>query len=109
MEDKYKNDYDDPYRMLAANIAIDYNIEGVSRMLNDKDFIRQIVQAEVRNNLDIPGPFSDCVTTELISEKQRVLYRDALNQLGLFFYHQLDIPRFREEIRKFYRECGIDL
>lgn len=109
MEDKYKNDYDNPYRMLVTNIAIDFNIENVRRMLNDKDYIRQIVQAEVRDNMDIPGPFSDCVTTELISEKQRVLYRDALNQLGLFFFNQLDIKRFRDELRKFYNECGIEL
>lgn len=78
-------------------------------MMADKDYIRQIVQAEVRDNLDIPGIFSDCITTELISEKQKVLYRDALNQLGLFFYNQLDIPRLRSEIRQFYEECGIEL
>lgn len=109
MEDKYKNRYDDPYRILACNVCVQNNIENVRRMLADKDYIRQIVQAEVRDNLDIPGIFSDCITTELISEKQKVLYRDALNQLGLFFYNQLDIPRLRSEIRQFYEECGIDL
>lgn len=105
----YKNDCDNPYKFLASGIAIKYNVNLVKRMLCDKDYIRQIVQAEVRDNIDIPGMFTDCVTTELISEKQKVLYRDALNQLGLFFFHQLDIDRFRKELREFYKEFGIDL
>lgn len=105
----YKNDCDNPYKFLASGIAIKYNINLVKRMLVDKDYIRQIVQAEVRDNIDIPGMFTDCVVTELISEKQKVLYRDALNQLGLFFFHQLDIARLREELRNFYDEFGIDL
>lgn len=106
---EYRNECDDPYKILASNIAIGFNVECVKRMLNDKDYIRQIVQSEVRNRIDIPGIFSDCVTTELISEKQKVLYRDALNRLGMFFYEQLDIPRFRNELRLFYKDCGIDL
>lgn len=107
--DKYKNECDDPYKILACNIAASFNVEHVKRMLSDRDFIRQIIQAEVRANLDIPGIFSDCVTTELISEKQKVSYRDALNQLGLFFYQQLDIDRLRRELRRFYEDCGVDL
>ena len=105
----YKNDCDNPYKFLASGIAIKYNINLVKRMLVDKDYIRQIVQAEVRDNIDIPGMFTDCVVTELISEKQKVLYRDALNQLGLFFFHQLDVARLREELRNFYDEFGIEL
>lgn len=109
MEDKYKNEYDDPYKMLACSIAVRFNYESCRRMMSDKDYIRQIIQAEVRDNIDIPGPFSDCITTELISEKQRVLYRDALNQLGLFFYKTLDTDRFRRELKAFYEQCGLDL
>jgi hypothetical protein len=78
-------------------------------MLVDKDYIRQVIQAEVRDNIDIPGMFVDCIVTELISEKQKILYRDALNQLGLFFFHQLDVARLRDEIRKFYEEFDIEL
>lgn len=105
----YKNECDDPYKFLASGIAIKYNANLVKRMLADKDYIRQIIQAEVRENIDIPGLFTDCITTELISEKQRVLYRDALNELGLFFFRQLDIDRFRSELKKFYEEFKIDL
>lgn len=106
---EYKNEYDNPYRILASGIAIKYNINLVKRMLIDKDYIRQIIQAEVRDGIDIPGMFADCIITELISEKQKVLYRNALNELGLFFYEQLDIPRLRSEIRRFYEEFGIDI
>jgi hypothetical protein len=109
MESKYKHEYDDPYRFLASGIAVRYNIERVKRMLSDKDYIRQIVQEEVRDNIDIPGMFADCIVTELISEKQKVLYRNALNELGLFFYQQLDIPRLRREIVQFYTDFGIEL
>lgn len=105
----YKNECDDPYKFLASGIAIRYNTNLVKRMLVDKDYIRQVIQAEVRDNIDIPGMFVDCIVTELISEKQKILYRDALNQLGLFFFHQLDVARLRDEIRKFYKEFDIEL
>lgn len=109
MEDKYRNSYDDPYKILAASLAARLNINCAKRILSDRDYIRQLVQEEVRESLDVPGVFCDCVVTELISEKQKVLYRDALNQLGLFFFHQLDVARLRDELRKFYKEFGIEL
>lgn len=109
MGKKYKNEYDDPYKILAANIAASYTVSNIKRMLSEKDYIRQIVQSEVREDIDIPGVFCDCITTELISEKQKVLYREALNELGLFFYHQLDVARLRDELKAFLDECGIDL
>lgn len=105
----YKNDCDDPYKILAANIAAKFSLANVQRMLSERDYIRQLIQAEVRDNADAPGIFCDCVTTELISEKQKVLYREALNTLGLFFYNQLNIDRLRSELRKFFDDCNIDL
>lgn len=109
MEEKYRIDCDDPYKILAANIAANFSLANIRRMLSEKDYLRQLIQAEVRENADTPGIFCDCVTTELISEKQKVLYREALNNLGLFFFHQLDVNRLRNEIRSFFDECGIEL
>lgn len=103
------NAYDDSYKMLASAIAVNYNVENAKRMLADKDYIRQIIQAEVRENIDISGPFSDCVVTGLIHNKQKVLYRNALNALGFFLYKQLDIDRFRDELRKFYLDMEIEI
>ena len=105
----YKNEYDDPYKILVANIAAKYSLANVRRMMSEKDYIRQLVQTEVRENTDTPGIFCDCVTTELISEKQKVKYREALNVLGYFFYQQLDINRLRNELKKFFSDCGIEL
>lgn len=109
MEEKYHIDCDDPYKILAANIAATFSLANIRRMLSEKDYLRQLIQAEVRENADTPGVFCDCVTTELISEKQKVLYREALNNLGLFFYQQLDIQRLRNELRKFFADCEIEL
>lgn len=109
MEEKYRNDCDDPYKILASNIAAKYSIANIQRMLSERDYIRQLIQSEVRDNIDVPGIFCDCVTTELISEKQKVLYREALNQMGFFFYEQLDVNRLRNELRNFFNECGIEL
>jgi len=109
MEEKYLHNYDNPYRMLAASIAIRLSTPDAKRILKDSSYVKQLVLAEVRDNIDIPGMFADCVTTELLSESQKVLYRTALNELGLFFYKQLDLPRLRSEIRKFYEELGISL
>lgn len=109
MDKNYKNEYDNPYRMLAASIATRYGVSDAQRILLDRDYIRQAIQSEVRNNIDVPGDFCDCITTELISNKQKVLYRSALNELGLFFFNQLDIPRLRKELIRFYQDCGIDI
>lgn len=109
MDKDYRYEFDNPYRMLAAGIATKMSVNDAKRIIADRDFIRQLVQAEVRENMDVPGIFTDCIATELISERKKVLYRDALNKLGLFFYEQLDIPRMREELRRFYKEFGIEL
>lgn len=108
MEESYKHEYDNPYRMLAASIAVRLNLEEAKRVMSDTDYLRQLIQQEVRENIDIPGMFTDCIITELISTKQKVKYRTALNELGLFFFKQLDIARLRKELKKFYSEFGID-
>lgn len=109
MEKEYKNNYDNPYRMLAAGIVSHSNVAIIKRVLTDKDYVRQLVQEEVRENIDIPGMFADCITTQLISDRQKVLYKSALNQLGLFFFEQLDVDRLRQELRRFCAEFGIEL
>jgi hypothetical protein len=77
--------------------------------MTDNSYIKQLVQAEVRDGMDIPGKFCDCIITELISDRNKVLYRTALNELGTFFFKQLDIPRLRAEIRKCHSEFGMDI
>lgn len=109
MENKYLHNYDNPYRMLAATITITMPNSEIKRIMTDSSYIKQIVQAEVRDNIDISGKFCDCITTELIADRNKVIYRTALNELGTFFFKQLDIPRLRNEIKKFHDEMGLSI
>lgn len=109
MEKNYNHNYNNPYRLLAATISVRLSRSEVKRLMVDNNYIKKLVLSEVRDNIDIPGKFCDCVTTELITESQKVMYRTALNKLGMFFFEQLDIPRLREEIRKYHDEMGLQL
>ena len=109
MEDKYSHNYDNPYRMLATTITISCTPTEVKRIMSDNSYIKQLIQSEVRDGIDIAGKFCDCITTELISDRNKVIYRTALNELGTFFFKQLDIPRLRAEIRKFHEEMGLTI
>ena len=109
MEGKYLHNYDNPYRMLAAVITITMNSTEIKRIMSDSSYIKQLIQAEVRDGIDISGKFCDCITTELIADRNKVIYRTALNDLGTFFFKQLDIPRLRNEIKKFHEEMGLSI
>lgn len=109
MEGKYSHDCDNPYRMLAATITITCTPAEVRRIMSDSSYIKQLVQAEVRDRIDISGKFCDCITTELIADRNKVVYRTALNELGTFFFKQLDVPRLRAEIKRFHQDIGLDL
>lgn len=109
MEGKYLHNYDNPYRMLAAVITITSNATEIKRIMSDSSYIKQLIQAEVRDSIDISGKFCDCITTELIADRNKVIYRTALNDLGTFFFKQLDIPRLRNEIKKFHEEMGLSI
>lgn len=108
-EKNYSHNYDNPYRMLAATITIACTPSEIKRILSDSSYIKQVIQAEVRDGIDISGKFCDCIITELIADRNKVLYRTALNELGTFFFKQLDIPRLRNEIRKFHEELGLTI
>lgn len=109
MEKSYSHNYNNPYRILAASISVQYSPSEVKRFMSDSAFIKKVVLAEVRDSIDIPGKFCDCVITELVTDSKKVMYRTALNKLGMFFFEQLDIPRLREEIRKYHEEMGLKL
>ena len=95
--------------MLAAVITITMNSTEIKRIMSDSSYIKQLIQAEVRDGIDISGKFCDCITTELIADRNKVIYRTALNDLGTFFFKQLDIPRLRNEIKKFHEEMGLSI
>ena len=107
--ESYNHNYNNPYRILAATISTHSTPIELKRIMTDTSYIKKLVLAEVRDNIDIPGKFCDCVTTELITDSEKVLYRTALNELGLFFFKKLDVPRLRAEIRKFHEEMEVPL
>lgn len=109
MEKSYNHNYNNPYRLLAASISVRFAPSEIKRLMSDNNYVKKLVLAEVRDNIDIPGKFCDCVITELVTDSKKVMYRTALNKLGLFFFEQLDIARLREEIRRYHEEMGLDL
>lgn len=109
MDKEYSHNYNNPYRLLAATISVRFTPTEIKRIMNDSSYIKKLVLAEVRDNIDLPGKFCDCVTTELVTDSKKVMYRTALNKLGMFFFEQLDIPRLRNEIRKYHEEMDLFL
>lgn len=103
----FKQPYDDPYRVLAARIVSIYNDHEIKRILESSPYIKSLILNEARL-MDIKGCFLDCIDQEVISN-DRVRKKNAhLKRLGEFYYSELDIPRLRNEIKKFIAELESD-
>ena len=105
-EEKCVANIDDPYRRLAYIIVCRNDPITVKRYLKDYKFVRRAVVREAKE-LDLSGPFLDCLAVVLKGEDER---GDVLRQLGVlggFFYRKLDLPRLRAEIRSVSQELGI--
>ena len=105
----FNQPYDNPYRILALHLASTLSLHSLKRVMHDTNFIRSLVLSETRQ-VDLSGPFLDCVDQEIISNDNVRMKNAALKSLGEFYYSNLDVPRLREELRKFVvDECGIDI
>lgn len=102
----YKHESDDPYKILAYNIMVEYPTPIVKRFLRDNKFIRRTVIREVRGQ-DFSGYFLDCLFVSIFEGKKRMDLMRQLNQLGIFLYRNLDLQRLRKEIRGAYEEMGM--
>lgn len=101
-------EYDDPYRVLAAHIVSVFSVVAVKRVLTSSSFIKSLIIHEAKT-MDIGGAFLDCVDQEIIAN-DRVRGKNArLKMLGEYYYSELDIDRLRKEIRRFAEELGVDL
>ena len=101
-------EYDDPYRVLAAHIVSVFSVIAVKRVLTSSSFIKSLIIHEAKT-MDIGGAFLDCVDQEIIAN-DRVRGKNArLKMLGEYYYSELDIDRLRKEIRRFAEELGVDL
>lgn len=103
-----RQEYDDPYRVLAAHIVSVFSVVAVKRVLTSSSFIKSLIIHEAKT-MDIGGAFLDCVDQEIIAN-DRVRGKNArLKMLGEYYYSELDIDRLRKEIRRFAEELGVDL
>ena len=102
----YKHQSDDPYKLLAYKIMVEYNIPTVKRILRDNKFVRRAIIREVRSQ-DFNGDFLDCLFVAIFEDKRRMDLMRQLNSLGLFLYKELDLSRLRREIRTAFEEMGM--
>lgn len=100
-----KHDYDDPYNFLALYLISTSRPYDIERILTDKKYIFRLLDKEVRQ-LDLGGPFIDCVTEEILVNKKRMQLMHKLDSLAGFYFEQLDIDRLRTTIVKYLNEYG---
>lgn len=104
----YQREYDDPYKLLADNLATSYGVLEIALMLKDNECLKRKVYREIRN-LDYAGPFLDCVITDLYSQKRRMEFMRALDCIGLYVFNNLNLKRLREELYSSALELGHDV
>lgn len=102
------NDYDDPYKLLAATIVGSYRPADVARLLGDDVFLLTQIDKEVREQ-DFQGHFLDCIIEDILSKKQRMEYMSHLDELAKYYYQKIDKDRLRKEILALLRACGIEV
>lgn len=101
-------EYDDPYKLLADYLVVNYGPVDVALMLRDDECILRKVKREIRNQ-DFRGPFTDCVITEIYRNKERMELMHALDVVGRYLFSKLDLDRLRNEMREVCNDLGIFL
>lgn len=101
-------EYDDPYRVLAAHIVSVFSAQNIKRIMTNQAYIKSLVVYEAKT-MDLGGAFIDCVDQEIISNDMIRKKNTFLKQLGEFYFSELDIERLRKEIRRFAGELGVSL
>lgn len=102
----HKEKFDDEYKILAYSIIVNYPPETVRRLMKDTKFLRREIIREVRGQ-DFRGYFVDCLFVSICENKKRMKLMRQLDQLGRFFYSNLDLGRMRKEVRNAYESLGL--
>lgn len=103
---KVGNPYDDQYVMLAHHILSIYNSAEIRRMLTDDDFIYRLIIKETRHQ-DFSGAFLDCIVQSILDEKRRMEMCHELDKLSKFFFNNLDLEKFREDLTLYGKKYGV--
>ena len=98
--------YDDPYVLLAYRIVAYNIVPEICRVLVDDEYVKKIVLKETRGQ-DFVGPFLDVVIQGILDGKRRMELMHKLDELGEYFWENLDLPRLRGEIFACCYQCGI--
>lgn len=101
----YAVEGDDPYKVLAYNLIVDYDLPAVRRMLHDNKYIKRVIIREIRGQ-DYKGAFVDCLFVSIMESKKRMELMHQFDALGVFFYRNLELPRLRQEIRSAFERLG---
>ena len=102
----YDQTYDDPYLILAYHIVCNNNIPTIRRYLQDYKFVKRVIVREAKE-LDLCGPFLDCLSVSIREENQKADLADQLGALGGFFYNRLDLNRMRRSIMQVCDKLGM--
>lgn len=101
-------EYDNPYRILAAHIVSVFSVPNIKRALTSSSYIKSLIVHEAKT-MDVSGAFIDCIDQEIISNDRIRKKNEQMRQLGEFYFSQLDLARLRTEIRRFADELGVVL
>ena len=101
-------EYDNPYRILAAHIVSVFSVPNIKRALTSSSYIKSLIVHEAKT-MDVSGAFIDCIDQEIISNDRIRKKNEQMRQLGEFYFSQLDLARLRKEIRRFADELGVIL
>ena len=96
---------DDPYKILALNVMSKYPDEELCKLLHDAKTVRRYITREVCS-VDFYGDFLDCIAVGLIKSGRGRSVNKTLKDTSKFFYKELDMQRFRDELRAYCREFG---
>lgn len=104
---KYQ-EYDNPYRVLAAHIVSVFSVPNIKRVLTSTSYIKSLITQEAKS-MDISGAFLDCIDQEIIANDMIRKKNVYMKKLGEFYFSELDVERLRREIRRFADELGLSL
>lgn len=107
-EDRYRFDYDDPYKILASMIVGHDSPCDVVRTMYDDAYILNRIIKETRSQ-DMCGRFTDCIIEDILENKDRMEYMARLDILAGYYFSKLDKERLRKEIALLLKDAGIDI
>lgn len=104
----FNKPYDNSYAVLSWHIVSVLSVNAIKRLLTDDSFVKDLVVDEAKQ-LDISGKFLDCIDEDIIKKWHLRGKNRQLKALGEFYFSELDLPRLREEVRKYASKIGINL